>query len=179
MFKLRWMYWFHSFRPWLYQKIMIFVLGRKLSCIVSLYQSFHQIISSKTEWYSSQDGSHYVVSYMVLKIFHQILISKSHQKRMIFKLGRMSRAISRWHFLRCWRALWYDAKLYTCCNVDCPHMGQFLQGGRNGRLMSFFFLKVEPPCDQTWWDSLVFSILSCFSYVLDAKNTLVGPVGPF
>ena len=24
-----------------------------------------------------------------------------------------------------------------------------------------------------------FSILSCFSYVLDAKNTLVGPVGPF
>ena len=29
------------------------------------------------------------------------------------------------------------------------HMGQFLQGGKNGRLMSFFFLKVEPPCDQT------------------------------
>ena len=28
------------------------------------------------------------------------------------------------------------------------HMGQFLQGGKNGRLMSFF-LKVEPPCDQT------------------------------
>ena len=28
------------------------------------------------------------------------------------------------------------------------HMGQFLQGGKNGRLMSFFF-KVEPPCDQT------------------------------
>ena len=42
-----------------------------------------------------------------------------------------------------------------------------------------FFLKVEPPCDQTWWDSLVFSILSCFSYVVDAENTLVGPVGPF
>ena len=59
-----------------------------------------------------------------------------------------------------------------------PHMGQFVQGGKNGRLMSFFF-KVEPPCDQTWWDSLVFSILSCFSYVLDAKNTLVGHVGPF
>ena len=58
------------------------------------------------------------------------------------------------------------------------HMGQFLQGGKNGRLMSFFF-KVEPPCDQTWWDSLVFSILSCFSYVVDAENTLVGPVGPF
>ena len=58
------------------------------------------------------------------------------------------------------------------------HMGQFLQGGKNGRLMSFF-LKVEPPCDQTWWDSLIFSILSCFSYVLHAKNTLVGPVGPF
>ena len=29
------------------------------------------------------------------------------------------------------------------------HMGQFLQGGKNGRLMSFFFFKVEPPCDQT------------------------------
>ena len=29
-----------------------------------------------------------------------------------------------------------------------PHMGQFLQGGKNGRLMSFF-LNVEPPCDQT------------------------------
>ena len=42
-----------------------------------------------------------------------------------------------------------------------------------------FFLKVEPLCDHTWWDSLVFSILSCFSYVLHAKNTLVGPVGPF
>ena len=51
-------------------------------------------------------------------------------------------------------------------------MGQFLQGGKNGRLMSFFF-KVEPPCDQTWWDSLVFSILSCFSYVVHAENTLV------
>ena len=41
-----------------------------------------------------------------------------------------------------------------------------------------FFLKVEPPCDQTWWDSLVFSIFSCFSYVVDAENTLVGPVSP-
>ena len=59
------------------------------------------------------------------------------------------------------------------------HMGQFLQGGKNGRLTSYFFLKVEPPCDQTWWDSLVFSILSCFSYVLHAENTLVGPLGPF
>ena len=28
------------------------------------------------------------------------------------------------------------------------HMGQFVQGGKNGRLMSFSF-KVEPPCDQT------------------------------
>ena len=28
-------------------------------------------------------------------------------------------------------------------------MGQFLQGGRNGRLMSFF-LKVGPPCDQSF-----------------------------
>ena len=42
-----------------------------------------------------------------------------------------------------------------------------------------FFLKVEPSCDQTWWDSLVFSILSCFSYAVDAENTLVATVGPF
>ena len=28
------------------------------------------------------------------------------------------------------------------------YLGQFLQGGKNGRLMSFFF-KVEPPCGQT------------------------------
>ena len=42
-----------------------------------------------------------------------------------------------------------------------------------------FFLKIEPPCDQTWWDSPVFPIVSCLSYVLHAKNTLVGPVGPF
>ena len=68
--------------------------------------------------------------------------------------------------------------LLLCISVIYTHMGQFLQGGKNGRLMSFF-LKVKPPCDQTWWDSLVFSILSCFSYVLDAENTLVGPVGPF
>ena len=37
--------------------------------------------------------------------------------------------------------------LYTAKTL--AHMGQFLQGGKNGRLMSFFFLKVEPPCDQT------------------------------
>ena len=64
---------------------------------------------------------------------------------------------------------------YMFCHI--AHMGQFLQGGKNGRLMSFFF-KVEPSCDQTWWDSLVFSILSCFSYVVDAENILVWPVGP-
>ena len=29
------------------------------------------------------------------------------------------------------------------------HMGQFLQGGKNGRLISLFFFKVEPSCDQT------------------------------
>ena len=29
------------------------------------------------------------------------------------------------------------------------HMGQFLQDGENCCFMSFFFLKVEPPCDQT------------------------------
>ena len=33
--------------------------------------------------------------------------------------------------------------------IKLLHMGQFLQGGKNGHLMSFFFLKVEPPCDQT------------------------------
>ena len=43
----------------------------------------------------------------------------------------------------------------------------------------YIFFKVNPPCDQTWWDSPVFSIVSCLSYVLDAKNTLVGPVGLF
>ena len=74
----------------------------------------------------------------------------------------------------------FTASLLKLGLCPCTHMGQFLQGGKNGRLlMSFFFLKVEPPCDQTWWDSLVFSILSCFSYVLHAKNTLVGLVGPF
>ena len=75
-----------------------------------------------------------------------------------------------------WTALERGKKRST---LHKSHMGQFLQGGKNGRLMSYFFLKVEPPCDQTWWDSLVFSILSCFSYVVDAENTLVGPVGPF
>ena len=34
----------------------------------------------------------------------------------------------------------------------------------------FSFFKVEPPCDQTWWDSLVFSILSCVSYVVHAES---------
>ena len=51
--------------------------------------------------------------------------------------------------------------------------------GREKWPFNVLFFKVEPLCDQTWWDSLVFSILSCFSYVLHAKNTLVGPVGPF
>ena len=55
-----------------------------------------------------------------------------------------------------------------------------VSAGREKRPFNvLFFLKVEPPCDQTWWDSLVFSILSCFSYVVHAENTLVGPVGPF
>ena len=36
----------------------------------------------------------------------------------------------------------------TAYTAGKKHMGQFLQGGKNGRLMSFF-LKVEPPCDQT------------------------------
>ena len=38
---------------------------------------------------------------------------------------------------------------FNLSNEHMPqHMGQFVQGGKNGRLMSFFF-KVEPPCDQT------------------------------
>ena len=57
--------------------------------------------------------------------------------------------------------------------------GQVSAGREKWPFNVLFFLKVGPPCDQTWWDSLVFSILSCFSYVLDAENTLVGPVGPF
>ena len=42
-------------------------------------------------------------------------------------------------------------------------MGQFLQGGKNGRSMSFF-LKVEPPCDQTWWESPVF--FNCHLFII-------------
>ena len=62
----------------------------------------------------------------------------------------------------------------------CLHIYGSVSAGREKWPFNvIFFLKVEPPCDQTWWDSLVFSILSCFSYVLDAENTLVGPVGPF
>ena len=57
-------------------------------------------------------------------IIYSFIVSqfpKSHQKRMIFKVGRMSRAISRWHFLRCWRVvIWCWAICSTCCNVDCP-----------------------------------------------------------
>ena len=65
----------------------------------------------------------------------------------------------------------YEFLLRIGAHMLYRHMGQFL--------LLLLFLKVEPPCDQTWWDSLIFSILSCFSYVLHAENTLVGPVGPF
>ena len=54
-----------------------------------------------------------------------------------------------------------------------------VSAGREKWPFNVIFFKVEPPCDQTWWDSLVCSILSCFSYVVHAENTLVGPVGPF
>ena len=54
-----------------------------------------------------------------------------------------------------------------------------VSAGREKWPFNDIFFKVEPPCDQTWWDSLVFSILSCFSYVSHAKNTLVGLVGSF
>ena len=39
------------------------------------------------------------------------------------------------------------------------HMSQFLQGGNFGCCMSVFFFKVEPLCDQTWWDSPIFSVV--------------------
>ena len=67
--------------------------------------------------------------------------------------------------------IFYNTQKYTYGSVSA---------GREKRPFNvLFFLKVEPPCDQTWWDSLVFSIPSCFSYVSHAENTLVGPVGPF
>ena len=51
------------------------------------------------------------------------------------------------------------------------HMGQFLQGGKNGRLMSFFFFKVEPPCEQTD-DIASFSQFSVVSHMLWMPKTL-------
>ena len=37
---------------------------------------------------------------------------------------------------------------------NLTHSGQFQQGENFG--CCHFFLKVEPPCDQTWWDSPIF-----------------------
>ena len=37
----------------------------------------------------------------------------------------------------------------TCITPAHTYMGQFLQDGENSCFVSFFFLKVEPPCDQT------------------------------
>ena len=91
------------------------------------------------------------------------------------------KAETEYFYVLCWCVMVIKSYLFSLSLHVCSlHMGQFLQGGRNGRLMSFFFLKVEPSCDQTWWDSPVFfSIVSCLSYVLSAKNTLVRPVGSF
>ena len=71
------------------------------------------------------------------------------------------------------------ASISCWCTGHVPSMTLLVQGGDFGCLMSFSFLKVEPLWDQTWWDSSIFSIVICLSYVVDAKNTLVGPVGPF
>ena len=51
---------------------------------------------------------------------------------------------------RCWSSSGKDEPkpLKDKTRAQTTHMSQFLQGGKNGRLMSFFF-KVEPPCDQT------------------------------
>ena len=62
--------------------------------------------------------------------------------------------------------------------TDAPY-GSVSAGREKWPFNVLFFFKVEPPCGQTWWDSLISSILSSFSYVVDAENTLVGPVGPF
>ena len=57
--------------------------------------------------------------------------------------------------------------------------GSVCAGREKWPLNVIFALKEEPPFDQTWWDSHIVSIVSCLSYVLHVKNTLVGPVGPF
>ena len=76
------------------------------------------------------------------------------------------------HSILCWWLCWSVS--------DWQSIYGSVSAGREKRPFNvLFFLKVEPPCDQTWWDSLVFSIPSCFSYVSHAENTLVGPVGPF
>ena len=40
------------------------------------------------------------------------------------------------------------------------HMGQSLQDGENACFVSFFFWKVEPSCDKTWYSRVHFSIVS-------------------
>ena len=94
-----------------------------------------------------------------------------------------------------WKMVWCDEHWvwhrYTRCDHEptqkhSQHVitysytyGSVSAGREKWPFNVLFFFKVEPLCDQTWWESLVFSILSCFSYVLHAKNTLIGLVGPF
>ena len=53
------------------------------------------------------------------------------------------------------------------------YMGQFLQGGNFGHFVSYFFLqKVEPSCDQAWWDSPVFFQLSVVYHMFLVPKTL-------
>ena len=67
-----------------------------------------------------------------------------------------------------------------CSSVLSDTYGSVSAGREKWPFNVLFFLKSGA---SVWLNlmrySLVFSILSFFSYVLDAENTLVGPVGPF
>ena len=45
------------------------------------------------------------------------------------------------------RKVKWPNSFFDFISILLAHMGQFLQGGKNSRLMSFFFKIVEPPCD--------------------------------
>ena len=152
-----------------------------------------EVVSTLPRWYYLDDGDH-------IFFWHFSLSSRlpCESSNWTSSFVSTSQAMFSAIYWRCalffswlwWRCLcnftimavltsWSFYQSPRVCQFIIVHMGQFLQGGKNGRLMSFFFLKLETPFDQTWWDSLVFSILSCFSYVSHAENTLVGPLGPF
>ena len=42
--------------------------------------------------------------------------------------------------------------------IGIAHMGQFLQGGKNGCFVSLFFFYGEPSCGQTMQNKIDFSI---------------------